>query len=160
MPTLDGATGGASFSFHLLLLLSIGWAAIWWITTLGLLIFKAFYLPFPPSALPMEIIASFFVLLVNSFGVLIGLRGNKMENGSTLVTSAVFLAIAAVGAIYYMWLQTYVLMLDLAFSATYLGINGFAVLFGLWATRNVVRLARVPAFHLEIERGRDQKKKS
>lgn len=108
----------------------------------------------------MEIVASFLVLLVNTFGVLIGMRGNKTEGTSAIVISAVLLSIAAVGAIYYMWLQTYVLMMDLAFSATYLGINCVAILLGFWATQSVTRLARVPAFKLEVESGRREKKKN
>ncbi|CAC9536688.1 Predicted membrane protein [Leishmania donovani] len=160
MPTSGSTTGGASFPFHLQLLTSIGCAAIWWIVTLGLLIFKALYLPFPPAALPMEVVASFLVLLVNAFGVFIGMRGNKMESTSAIVISTVLLSIAAVGAIYYMWLQTYVLMMDLAFSATYLGINGVAILLGFWATQSVARLAQVPVFKLEVESGRSEKKKN
>ncbi|GET92160.1 hypothetical protein, conserved [Leishmania tarentolae] len=159
MPASGYTTGGASFSFHLLLFMSIGWASIWWIVTVSLLIFKALHLPFPPAALPMEIVASFLVLLVNAFGVLIGIRGNKTENTSTIVISATLLAISAVGAIYYMWLQTYVLMMDLAFSAFYLGVNGIAILLGFWATQSVARLARVPIFKLEAESGKSEKKK-
>ncbi|KAG5468156.1 hypothetical protein LSCM1_02131 [Leishmania martiniquensis] len=160
MPASDGTAGGASFSYHLQLLVSIGWAAIWWMMTLGLLVFKALRLPFPPAALPMEIVASFLVLIVNAFSVLIGMRGNKTENPSTILISAALLAIATAGAVYYMWLQTYVLILDLAFSAIYVGINGVALLLSVWAAQSVARLARLPPFMLEVEMRRSGKKKA
>ncbi|KAG5468568.1 hypothetical protein CUR178_01401 [Leishmania enriettii] len=159
MPSSGGTAGGASFPYQLQLLFSIGWASIWWVVTLGLLIFKAFHLPFPPAALPMEVVASVLVLIVNAFGVLIGIRGNKTESPSTILISTALLGITTVGAIYYMWLQTYVLMLDLAFSAIYVGINGVGILLGFWATQNVARLARVPSFKLEVEMRTSDKKK-
>lgn len=140
-------------------MVSIGWAGAWWLLTLGFLIFKALYLPFPPAALPMEIVASFLILAVNIFAFLMGVRGNKSENVAAIAISALLLVISAVGAIYYMWLQTYVLMLDLAFSAIYLGINAFSAILALGAAHSASRLARAPVFKLEVDNAVANKKK-
>lgn len=158
MDTTSNTGGGASFLFQLLLLFSVGWCVLWWMLTLGFLIFKAIYLPFPPAALPMEIVASVLVVVIDVFGVLIGVRGNKTENIMTLVLSAFLIAVAAVGAIYYMWLQTYVLMLDLAFSAIFLGINALTVLLAMWAAQNASRHAKIPTLKLEISGTQKERK--
>jgi transmembrane protein 216 len=160
MPTTSGTGGGASLLFHLMLLFSVAWCVLWWMLTLGFLIFKAIHLPFPPAALPVEIVTSVLVVVINLFGVLIGFRGNRTESTTSLTLSAFLLAIAAVGAIYYMWLQTYILMLDLAFSAIFLGINALSVLLAFWAAQNAVRHAKVPSLQLEVNgTQRDKKNK-
>lgn len=158
MATASGSGGGASFLFQLALFFSVAWCVLWWMLTLGFLIFKAIYLPFPPAALPMEIVASVLVIVVNVFAFLIGNRGNKTENVVTLILSAVLFIIAAVGAIYYMWLQTYVLMLDLAFSAIFLGINGLTIVLAVWASQNAARHAKIPVLKLEINSVQKNKK--
>lgn len=159
MAVAGGKEGGASFLFQILLLISAAWCVLWWMLTLGFLIFKAIYLPFPPAALPMEIVASVLVVIINVFGVIIGIRGNKTEQVPALALSALLLAIVAVGAIYYMWLQTYVLMLDLAFSAVFLGVNGLTVLLAIWASQNAMRHTKIPALKLEINGLEANKKK-
>lgn len=129
----ERTTGGASFALQLLLFSSLMWSVVWLLLTFSFLIFKATILPFPRAALPMEFVVMFLVLIINGFGFLIGIRGNLTEDVGALGVSLAFLFVAGVGALYYMWLQTYVMMLDLAFSAVFLGINCLCVFFGILA---------------------------
>lgn len=142
----ERAVGGASFAFQLLILCSLGWSAIWLILTVSFLIYKATILPFPPAAFPMEIIASFLVLGVEVIASLIGTKGNLTEDASTIVVSIGLLIVSAVGAFYFMWLQTYVMMLDLAFSAVFFGLILLATLSGLESLRRSLQRLKVPEF--------------
>ncbi|RNF12137.1 transmembrane protein 216 [Trypanosoma conorhini] len=140
----SSTVGGPSLSFQLLLYGSSGWSGIWFILTLALLIYKGTLLPFPPAALPMEIVSAFFLLVVDIAALSLGTRGNLTEEVGTSCLALGLLLVAAVGAVYYMWLQTYVMMLDLAFSAILLGLNILTVLAGVYALQGVVRAKRGP----------------
>lgn len=133
----EHTTGGASFLLQLALLGSLGWSFVWVLLTFSLLVFKATFLPFPPAALPMQIVAAFLVLFANLIGVFVGVRGNLTEDVSALGVSLALLLMAGVGALYYMWLQTYVMMLDLGFSAVFLGMNCLSLLAGVKAILRV-----------------------
>ncbi|EPY33148.1 transmembrane protein [Strigomonas culicis] len=146
MYNAERTIGGASFPFQLMLVVSMGWSVVWLLLTFSFLIFKATVVPFPPAALPMEIIACFLVLVVQVVAALLGMRGNLTEDASTILISLLLLAIVAVGAIYYMWLQTYVMMLDLAFSAILLGCNGLTLLCGVWAAQRAVTRSKIPQY--------------
>lgn len=134
--------GGPSLSFQLLLYGSSGWSVIWFILTLALLIYKGTLLEFPPAALPMEIVSSFFLLIIDIAALSVGTRGNFMETVGASCLAIGLLLVAAAGAIYYMWLQTYVMMLDLAFSAILLTLNGLAALAGVYTVQGFVRARR------------------
>ncbi|ESL11840.1 hypothetical protein TRSC58_00401 [Trypanosoma rangeli SC58] len=136
--------GGPSLSFQLLLYGSFGWSGIWFIVTLALLIYKGTLLPFPPAALPMEIVSAFLLLLVDIAALFLGTRGNLTEEVSTSCLTLCLLVVASVGATYYMWLQTYVTMLDLVFSAILLSLHILAALAGVYAVQGVVRAKRGP----------------
>ncbi|EPY29429.1 hypothetical protein AGDE_09960 [Angomonas deanei] len=94
----------------------------------------------------MEIIACFLVMAVEGIAVVLGMRGNFTENSTTIIISICFLIVSLVGALYYMWLQTYVLKLDLVFSAILLGFNGVSVLCGAWAVQRAITRTRVPQY--------------
>lgn len=118
-----------------------------------MLIFKATIFPYPRAALPMEIIVCFFVVVLNSCGCLLEMRGNLTENVKTMLFGVILVFIAGVGALYYMWLQTYVVMLDLAFSAVFLGINAIIVLGTFWATQRASSKNKVPQIVLQKKKG-------
>ncbi|KAF8296002.1 hypothetical protein C3747_356g12 [Trypanosoma cruzi] len=136
--------GGPSLSFQLLLYGSAGWSGIWFVVTLGLLIYKGSTLQFPPAALPMEIVSALLLLVIDFAALSLGTRGNLAEEVGTSCLAIGLLLVAAVGAIYYMWLQTYVMMLDLAFSAILLGLNVLAVLAGVYAVQGAIRAKHSP----------------
>ncbi|KEG11847.1 transmembrane protein 216 [Trypanosoma grayi] len=143
-PTSAPVGGGASLSFHLLLWFSCCWCVVWCIVTVALLTFKGRVLQFPPAALPVEITAAVLVLLVDVAAVSLGVRGNLMEEVRTTCLAIALLLVAAVGAVYYMWLQTYVMRLDLALSAALLGCNALAVVSGVFTVQAVMRAERAP----------------
>ena len=128
--------GGASFPLQLLLIVALLACPVWVITTIALLIYKGTILPFQPAALPMEIIGVALVYGVQYFGCSFGKRGNLTETTSVLIVSVVLLLISGIGMFYYMWLQTYVMMLDLGMSASMLGLNGLTILFTLAALQS------------------------
>jgi transmembrane protein 216 len=128
--------GGASFPLQLTLHLSRLFSVPWWLLTLALLIYKGVILPFPTAALPMEIVGSALVLMVHWVACDMGKKGNLTESPRLLLVSMLLMACATFGAIYFMWLQTYVMRLDLAFSAVFLGFDGLALVFSVVALQN------------------------
>lgn len=127
--------GGCSLLFQLILLISFGWSLVWFIATLTLLVIKYTTLPFPVFAFPAEVAAAALVLIVQFIGFSFGKAGNLCEEMRKIGLSLLFLILCAVGSIYYMCFQSYVLKLDVVFSSVYLGINCLAVFLGLWAMR-------------------------
>ncbi|RNF01834.1 transmembrane protein 216, partial [Trypanosoma rangeli] len=93
---------------------------------------------------PMESVSAFLLLLVDIAALVLGTRGNLTEEVSTSCLALCLLVVASVGAAYYMWLQTYVTMLDLVFSAILLGLNILAALAGVYVVQGVVRAKRGP----------------
>lgn len=134
----------SSFPLQLLLILAIFSVPVWFIITVALLIFKAVTLPYPPLALGFEFTATVLIYIVQYFGVTLGKRGNLMESTGTLMSGIVLLIFACVGTIYFMWFQVYVLMLDVIVSATFLTVDGFAVLLGLYAFQAIGAAGALP----------------
>ncbi|AAZ10962.1 putative membrane protein, putative [Trypanosoma equiperdum] len=130
-----------SLLFQVLLYCTCSWCVFWFVTTLSLLIFKGATLYFPPTALFMEIISVFLLLVLGISTLALGKRGNLLEEvGSTSLT--VFLLLVGIGgAVYYMWLQTYVMMLDFIVSLVMLVLDtltalcGACTAFGLFRSR-------------------------
>lgn len=89
----------------------------------------------------MEIISVFLLLVLGISTLALGKRGNLLEEvGSTSLT--VFLLLVGIGgAVYYMWLQTYVMMLDFIVSLVMLVLDtltalcGACTAFGLFRSR-------------------------
>lgn len=128
--------GGASFPLQLMLLFSVAFAPVWLIITNSLLIYKITVLPYADYAFGLEFVAPFLFLGVHLMSYKFGTRGNLTESLPILAVALLLMLIATFGSIYYMWLQTYVLRLDLGISATSLGINGLTALLYLVAMRN------------------------
>lgn len=128
--------GGASFPLQLMLLISLGFAPVWLIITIALLIYKATVLPYADYAFGLEVVAPVLFFIVHFLSFKFGTRGNLTESLPILVVALILMLITSFGSIYYMWLQTYVLRLDLGISAASLGINGLTVLLYLVALRN------------------------
>lgn len=121
--------GGASFPLQLMLLLSVGICPLWVICTVSLMIFKGVTFPYADYALGLEIAAPFLFLIVHIVGFNVGKRGNLTESFPMLLVASVLILLCCVAGFYYMWLQTYVLMMDLYMSAIYLGVCAITVIF-------------------------------
>ncbi|CCW60533.1 unnamed protein product [Phytomonas sp. EM1] len=151
----EKSIGGGSLLFQVTLFCTLAWSVVWFLLTFSFLIFKASILPFPLAALTMEIVSTFLVLVVELLSVITGIRGNLTECRTTIVVSNILLFVGGIGAFYYMWLQTYVMMLDLAFSAILLGVDALTFLSGFWALHNTFRRQAGWAFmpyHREIDK--------
>lgn len=127
----------SSFPLQLCLIASIFYAPIWVIVTLALMIFKGVTLPYPPSAFWPEVVSIALVWLVQYGAVTLGKRGNLTENTSGLGVALLLLLLAECAFVYFMWFQVYVLMLDLAVSATFVIINGLNVILTVAAVRGI-----------------------
>ena len=129
MPTDNALVApNSSLGLQLLLITSAIFCPCWFLLTLALLIYKATFLPYPPTALGFEITCTFLVWFVQIGAVQQGKKGNLTENIPTLAVGMLLLLLVCGGAIFYMWGQTYVMMLDLGFSASLLALDGLAVL--------------------------------
>ncbi|ORC93481.1 uncharacterized protein TM35_000013580 [Trypanosoma theileri] len=144
MSVVGSTNGSGSLCFQLLLYCCCGWSCIWFIVTLSLLIYKGTVLYFPPAAQPMEIVSSFLLLMVDVAAFFLGSRGNITEETTPMIFSIILLLVAVLGAMYYMWFQTYVMMLDLAFSATLLAFNGLGLLAGFYGLQAILLAKRAP----------------
>jgi transmembrane protein 216 len=133
-------SGGVSFPLQIFLNIALVFSPFWWAITFSLLIYKGTRLPFPNAALPVEIVVSALLVGLQYIAVRFGKRGNLTESTKILLVAAALLTVASVGFIYYMWLQTYVMMLDLAFSAAQLGLNGITLLMCVVAIQNASSL--------------------
>ena len=128
MPTDNALTASsASLGLQLVAITTAIFCPIWWAMTLALLIYKGTFLPFPPLSFGFEIACTFLLWFVHIGAVSQTKRGNLTENTTNLALAVLLLLISIVGAVYYMILQTYVMMLDLGFSATLLCLDVFAV---------------------------------
>jgi transmembrane protein 216 len=131
--------GGASFPLQVFLHLSRWFSFPWFLVTLALLIYKGVNLPYPQDvALPIEIVAAFLVLVVQWIAVNVGKKGNLTESPRLMLLSIVLLVIVLFGIVYFMWLQTYVMRLDLGVSATFLCFEGLAFVFSIVGLQNTV----------------------
>lgn len=142
----DRPVGGASLLFQLLLLSSVGWSFIWLLLTVSLLGYKGDKLFYSTTSLVLDIISCVLTVVVNIFGFRLGVRGNLTEEIKTIAVSLLFFFIAGCGAFYFMWFQSYVMKLDLAFSACFLGINVITVIGGIWAIRQASLQALAPSY--------------
>lgn len=120
--------GGASFPLQLMLLVSFGICPLWMICTVSLMIYKGVAFPYADYAFGLEVSAPILFLIVHLVGFNVGKRGNLTESRRMLMVAAFLLLLCCVAAFYYMWLQTYVLMMDLYISAIYLGVCGVTIL--------------------------------
>ena len=130
MTTDNAATASnASLPLQLIAIICALFCPIWWAITFSLLIYKITFLPFPPTAFGFEITCTVLLWIVQVGAVSHIKRGNLTEHPATLGLSVVFTVLTIAGAIYYMLLQTYVMMLDLGFSAVVLILNVLALVF-------------------------------
>ncbi|CUI14653.1 membrane-associated protein, putative [Bodo saltans] len=130
--------GGASFPLQIFLHLGRFFSVPWFVITLALLIYKGVKLPFPQDvALPLEIVSSFLVMAIHWVAVNVGIKGNLTESPRLLLLSILLNAVILFGIIYFMWLQTYVMRLDLGVSATYLSLVGLTFVFSLVGLQNI-----------------------
>jgi transmembrane protein 216 len=131
MPTDTAAQAtSASLPLQLLAILSAIFCPMWFILTLALLIYKATFLIYPDAALGLEITGCLLVWLVEIGAVKLVKKGNLTENVTFLGAGLGLKLVTCIGAIYYMWLQVYVMRLDVGFSATLLTMDALAVLLG------------------------------
>jgi transmembrane protein 216 len=138
MPTDQAAAASsASLLLQLLAITSAVYCPCWFILTLALLIYKATWLPYPPTALGFEIASSLLVWLIEIGAVKQVKAGNLTENTAILATGIGLKVLTCVGAIYYMWLQTYVMKLDLGFSATLLALDCSAIIVGAFTFQSI-----------------------
>lgn len=151
--------GGASLLFHLLHLFSLIWSMVWLIVTITLLGIKGAKLPFTPGALPIEIISSVLVIVVNFVGCSFAKAGNLTEEIKTIAISLAFFVVAIGGIVYFMWFQSYVMILDLALSAVFLGVNGILVFSGVWAIHQASIQALAPSYLVAKSSGAHESKK-
>lgn len=140
---------GCSLLFQLVLLLSLLWSLVWFVGTLVLLIVKYFSLPFPGAAFPVEVVASFLVIVVHFLGFFWGRAGNLCEQIGKIGMSLFFFFLCILGSIYFMWFQSYIMKLDVALSCVYLLINCFTLLLGIWAIYVASVQASAPFAFLE-----------
>ena len=131
MPT-DSAVEAAraSFGLQLLAITAAIFAPIWWAITFSLLIYKVTFLRFPATAFGFELTCTFLLWAVQAGAVTFIKRGNLTENPPFLALGIAFAFVTAGGAAYYMYGQTYVMMLDLGFSATMVALNVLLLLGG------------------------------
>lgn len=151
--------GGASLLFHVLHLASLSWSIVWLVVSITLLGIKGANLPFTPGALPIEIISSILVVVVNYVGCVFAKAGNLKEEIKALAISLAFFVVAIGGALYFMWFQSYVMKLDLVFSSVFLAINGVLVFSGIWAIHQASLQALAPSYLLGKAGGTKEKKK-
>jgi transmembrane protein 216 len=141
MQQTQNRPSAASFPLQLLLLTTVWTSPVWFCITLGLTIYKGILLPFPPAALPLEIIGVVALQMVQVFAFQAAKRGNLTETFAYLALGILLLIMTCGGLTYFMWFQTYVMQLDLAISAMFLALNGLSVLFCVGALSNIVSSA-------------------
>uniref|UniRef100_A0A7S1W7D2 Uncharacterized protein n=1 Tax=Neobodo designis TaxID=312471 RepID=A0A7S1W7D2_NEODS len=137
MPT-DSAVEAvrSSLGLQLFAILAAIFAPIWWAMTFSLLIYKITFLRYPPTAFGFEIVSTALVWITQAGAVTFIKRGNLTENPPFLALGVGFAVVTAGGAAYYMYGQTYVMMLDLGFSATMVAINGILILGGVFTMQS------------------------
>lgn len=126
----------SSFPLHILLSLSVIFVPAWWALTFALLIYKGTQLPYPPTALGLEITVTFFIWVIQYWGVKLSKRGNLTENSGVLIVGLVLLIFSIGGMFYFTFGQTYVMRIDRGFSVTLLVMNGLCLILGVLAMKD------------------------
>jgi len=83
-----------------------------------LYIFKGYILPFPPRSIGPEITGIFFYMIIQYIRLKIGSNGNKTETAVYLFYCTILGIPVIVSYVFYIQLQTYVLVFDVVLNAT------------------------------------------
>ena len=128
----------SNFGLQIILILTGIAIHLWFLTSLGLMIYKTTYLPFPPLSIGLEFAGLVAVWLMEWLGaVYFGKRGNLTEHAVALAVSIGLFLLCSGGLVYYLWFQTYVMRLDLGFSAVLLGLNALCLLGAMVTMQNI-----------------------
>ena len=137
------SVAGCSFPLQIFLVLSLLFTPFWFVLTIALLSFKVANLPFPSNAaIALEFIGALLLWLVQWRSAEQAKAGNLTEQSGPLGIGVLGLLFSTAGAVYYMRGQTYVMRLDLGFSATLVAINGLCILLSLAALNSISQSAR------------------
>jgi transmembrane protein 216 len=137
-PRHGKAVAGVSFPLQFCLAFSLIYTPIWGIVSLGLMIFKAVQLPFPSvEAIVLEFIGIVILYILQWQAAELAKKGNLTELSGPLGVGTALQFLTAGGAVYYMRFQTYVMRLDLGFSAALLANIGLCCLLGLFAMHSI-----------------------
>jgi len=121
-------------SFPLQILLSVATIMYyaWAIIILAVLIYKFSLLPYPPDAFGGEIFGLVATLFTSSCGRELAGYGNMLELTQPLALGLFFYVISLGGNIYFLWFQTYVVLIDFIISAAVIALVGIIILLGVY----------------------------
>lgn len=123
----------SSLPLQVLIFFNGCWSVFWFLAMLAIFIWKGVELPYPANRLAPEVVLVFACLLVEAVRLFIGSKGNKTENHLLVIFFLVLSLFAALGNIFYVVFQTYVLRIDMALNVVSMVFVGLEVLFGMYA---------------------------
>eukprot|EP00741_Cyanophora_paradoxa_P014313 tig00020780_g13804.t1 len=124
----------SSLPLQILIYFNIWYAFIYFWLNVAIFIYKGTWLPYPPNTLGWEIAFIIVYAVVESCRLFLGSKGNKTEQVPPMVWFLLISAAIAFGNIYYIYLQIYVLRVDVVINAIHLFFVGSEVIFAIFTT--------------------------
>ena len=121
----------SSLTLQILLFFDWYFSAFYFACTLGFLIYKAYGKSYPTAVWEMEFAALIFFCLLQFIKIDLGSKGNKTEKSSITFVSVVLALLCIICFVFYLALQTYVLVVELILNSIGLFFCIFQIIFGL-----------------------------
>mmetsp|Transcript_3065 Transcript_3065/g.7673 ORF Transcript_3065/g.7673 Transcript_3065/m.7673 type:complete len:143 (-) Transcript_3065:115-543(-) len=123
----------SSLPLQVLIFFNGCYVALWFLANIAIFIWKGVELPYPANRLGPEVFLIFAVVIVNVVRLFLGSKGNKTENRVLLIIFIVLSLFAALGNIFFIIFQTYVLRIEMVLNVISLVFIGLETLFAIFA---------------------------
>ncbi|CAG9318322.1 unnamed protein product [Blepharisma stoltei] len=126
----------SSLPLQVLIFLDEYYTWFWFLISLSMFVIKGYSLEYPKYTVGGEVAGIFLVTAVQQYRLFLGSVGNKTEGVIYLVWFIIFSIPPIIGAIYYIVIQTYVLILDVIINAAFLVLVGLECLMSIMTIIN------------------------
>ena len=133
----------SSLPLQVLLDFNYWYCYIYYVLNYILYIYKSLILPYPQSYLGGEVAGIVLMMLLECCRIAVGNRGNKTEQAGPTGLFILLTLALAVGCVYYITLQTFVLFIDLILNGIYIVFLGLEVILGVFAAITFYRFVQV-----------------
>ncbi|XP_067950715.1 transmembrane protein 216-like [Watersipora subatra] len=119
--------------YQIILYLNGYYAVVYTVCEILMFIYKGQTLPYPPGNLAVEIVVLLILAAIEAFRLFFGKRGNLTERGQPVILSILLSVPCALGHVFLLIWQTYVLRAELIIIAIELTFIAVEILLGLVA---------------------------
>lgn len=133
----------SSLPYEILLYLNGWYFGLFFVCECLLYAFKGETLPYADGVLPAEIILLLVLAAIEAFRLFFARKGNLTERIVGVIVSILLSIPSILGAIFYLYWQTYVMRADVILAGIQLGFIGLQLVFGIIA---IITFARATPY--------------